>query len=181
MNTGAVANQKNKPKNGGEKLSKSFEKISHCFRSCSTKLSSALLSNITFRRARLCQVEGEGDLLSVRLYIYIYIHFWYAARSSVSQFFMSFYGEYDFRRIAFPFHLLLRQYFLFGALHPFPLWCTFRYVYRFKWQRVCWIFNNDTTAQFYGDEQNAMSDKKNANALSTVHIHFYKHTHTHHL
>lgn len=39
------------------KITKPFEKISHCFRSRSTEPSSALLSNITFRRVCLCQSQ----------------------------------------------------------------------------------------------------------------------------
>lgn len=71
MHRGCGKSQEQTKEWRGEKLSKSFEKISHCFCSRSTKLSSALLSNITFRRARLCfSQEGEGDLLSVRMYIY---------------------------------------------------------------------------------------------------------------
>lgn len=48
------------------KITKPFEKISHCFRSRSTEPSSALLSNITFRRVCLCQSQMNTHTNSER-------------------------------------------------------------------------------------------------------------------
>lgn len=120
-------------------------------------------------RLHLYETEGEGELLSV----YRDICFWYAARSSVSRSV----GEYDSLRIAFHFIFFCASIFVF-CIHFHDVYGVDFFTCIDSNGSVCvWIFNNDTTAQFYGDEQNAMGDKKKRKRSLTV-VHLYIHMYT---
>lgn len=160
------------------KITKPFEKISHCFRSRSTEPSSTLLSNITFRRVCLCQSQTDT---------YTCIHSNTAQpRERLSKGEISFFfgkGDWERARVAkcidiYTLHIfwyatrnsvsrcfmsvLMVSMILVALLSHFIFFCVSIFACCIHFGMgidfvtcidtngsVCvWIFNNDTTAQF---------------------------------